>query len=354
MRMNIAGMVLVGCLIVGACGSGKKGATVLSGSTAPTPTSANVTTVSPTTGPATTVALSTATTTSPPTTTALTTTTAAPTTTTTIAIPKAMPDLVGQQLTDAKAQLTRYNVRISERQQIAAQPEGTIISQDPTAGAPFSQTVTLTFSVKPPTVPEVVGLTFGDAKSRLELQGFKVTESAVINETKADGLVLSQNPPAGTANAAEVALSVAHRPVVVFLSQLQAVAADAANTSGEAIKGNAKTYNRSVRFSTYSPSASISFDLSRGFRLLTGDLVFDDRSAATLQAKLELFGDGRLLGEYEIELGKMVPVSVDVTGVLRLVLVVTQLNGRTDGHVYLADPKLLGIQDEVPTTTVKK
>lgn len=339
-------VVAVSVAILVGCGGGATPKVLDANVTAP-PTVA--TTVPPTA--ATTVA---ATTITPATTTTVvtTTTTAAPTTTT-LFVPKTMPDLVGQQLSAGRAQLEKYNARITERKEIATQPAGTVIKQEPAAGAAFAINVVLTVSVVPPAVPTVIGLTVGDAKVQLEGLGFKVIELSAIDEQKADGLVVAQQPVAGTPNAGEVTVSVARRPEIRFLSQFSPVTADRAETGGEARKGNAQVFNRWIAFDARYPSTSISFDLSRGYRSLKAMLAFDDKSSDRSKAKVEFFGDGRLLGEAEATFGETLPVDLDVTGVLRLRIEVTRLGGG-DSTLYLADPRLLGVAGEVPTTTVKK
>ena len=150
-----------------------------------------------------------------------------------------------------------------------------------------------------------------------------------------DGLVLRQQPPAGTPNAGEVVVDVARRPEVRFLSQFKPIDGYASNIGSEARKGNARVYNRWIVFDQDYATTRISFDLSRGYRSLKADLVFDDSADAGARSKVEFFGDDRLLGESEATFGATFPLDLDVTGVLRLRIEVTSLAGGRDSNLYI-------------------
>ena len=145
-----------------------------------------------------------------------------------------------------------------------------------------------------------MGLTVGDAKTQLEGLGFKVKESSVIDETRADGLVVEQQPAAGTPNAGEVTGTSRERPEIRFLSQFTPVTRSGAGTGGEARKGNAQVYNRWIEFDQSYGSTYISFDLSRGYRSLTRSRPYSTTTQMIRRKQRSRFLETeRLLGEAE-------------------------------------------------------
>jgi beta-lactam-binding protein with PASTA domain len=114
----------------------------------------------------------------------------------------AVPDVVGLQEDEATTLLSDKDLVSVTKQQSSDQSEGTVIAQDPPSGArvPKGGRVTITVSKGPETVavPDVVGLTQGDAQGELEQAGFKVQvrQRAVPDEAD-DGLVVDQRPGHG-------------------------------------------------------------------------------------------------------------------------------------------------------------
>lgn len=261
-----------------------------------------------------------------------------------------MPDLTGVQLEDAKADLAQYNVRIIEKSKISSEPVGTIIEQNPVAGADFAQTITLIVSTAPPVVPDVTGQTFGKAEEALEKLGFTVIESPVFDQTLADGLVTAQDPAAGTSNAAEVTLSVVRRPVVAFLADMEPVSREATDSYIPGVqKSNGKSYSHGLLIDPWTAGATVEYDFSRQYRRMTGELGLDDKSDSSALGKVEIYGDGRLLTTTDVPFGTTIPVDVDVTDVLRLKINVSVLDGK--GAVVFGDFQAQGLQSEVSSTT---
>jgi len=320
---RIALVVLPTALLLGACGSGGTATTADS----PAATASGATTT-PTSSGSPTSRSTTATSSSSP-------------------VPKVMPDYTGRQLTDVQAALAEYNVQIKTVNRIDARPAGTVIDQDPVAGAPFAQVVTLTVSTAPATVPDVTGKTFREAEETLTKAGFTVTENPIFDQQKADGLVTGQNPPAGTANTAEVTLDVVRRPVVTYLADMQPVAVDRMNypTTGTT-KANGKSYSHGLLMT---PPASgigtVEYDFSRQYRKLSGELGLDDKSDSAAIGKVEIYGDGRQLLAQDVPFGTTTPVDLDVTNVLRIKITVASVDGKSS--IVFGDFAAQGLQSEV-------
>ncbi len=115
----------------------------------------------------------------------------------------AVPSVVGLPEAEATAQLQAAGFTVTPQQ--AADPnvaEGLVVSQNPAGGeAEQGSAVTIVVSTGPgeADIPNVVGLSEADARTRLENAGFEVTTQTAPDEAIAVGDVISQNPSGGTA-----------------------------------------------------------------------------------------------------------------------------------------------------------
>jgi beta-lactam-binding protein with PASTA domain len=113
------------------------------------------------------------------------------------------PDLTGMRSAAATAVLERESLTARKRRAATRNvPKGQIYRQDPVAGATVTRGDTVTFWVSsgPPmaTVPDVVGLSSGDASARLEAEGFVATVDLVAGWGTFPGDVVEQDPVAGS------------------------------------------------------------------------------------------------------------------------------------------------------------
>jgi beta-lactam-binding protein with PASTA domain len=117
-----------------------------------------------------------------------------------------LPDVTGESLSQAKADLhsAGFDNVTTTTSQTSSSPSGTVLSQSPAGGTPAvpnSTTVSLVVARAIPTstVPSVQGQSAGSATSQLQSAGFTVVERTrtVTNKSK-NGVVLSQSPGGGT------------------------------------------------------------------------------------------------------------------------------------------------------------
>jgi hypothetical protein len=256
-----------------------------------------------------------------------------------------MPNLVGQSVDEARAELIPYNVRITTENRIDASPAGMVIDQDPPGGAPFSTDVALVVSVKPPDVPNVVGETVATAREVLGELGFQIEEEEVLDEQVVDGLVLGQDPPEGTTNVGLVSIQVARRPVVVFLTDLEAV--NSSRVQKGTFDANGVTYDKALNLA--GPDGFVEFNLSRAYRRLLLVVGVRDDSDATAVIRFNVFADGRLLKTQDLRLGEPVDLDLDVADALRLRIDTATLAGESYNIDFvLGNPRLYGLEGEVP------
>jgi beta-lactam-binding protein with PASTA domain len=128
-----------------------------------------------------------------------------------------VPDVVGKQLTDAVATLTRAGLVAKSVGVSSDKPSGTVTAQDPRAGTSLVEgaTVRINYSTGPKqvAVPPVVGLDYSTALQQLQAAGFAVGRTDVESDQPA-GIVVSQ-VPTGSSTATKgstVNLSVSNGP----------------------------------------------------------------------------------------------------------------------------------------------
>jgi serine/threonine-protein kinase len=115
-----------------------------------------------------------------------------------------VPDVVGQDREDARAQLEQAGFVVDVTEQESADDDpGTVLSQDPAAGTELTQgrTVGITVAKEPENaaVPNVVGQGVDEAVNLLSDAGFvpnQVTQT--VTDRSQDGRVIAQNPVGGT------------------------------------------------------------------------------------------------------------------------------------------------------------
>ncbi|MFA0842021.1 Stk1 family PASTA domain-containing Ser/Thr kinase [Streptomyces rochei] len=139
----------------------------------------------------------------------------------------AVPNLVGQTQDDAEKLLTNSDLELGTVQQKPCedQKKGNICDQDPKQGTEVEKqsTVNLVVSTGAPKVeiPDVEGLTFGEAESALKDKGFEV-EKQTEESTETPDTVLSQDPRGGASRekGTTVTLTVAKEKAQVTVPDL--------------------------------------------------------------------------------------------------------------------------------------
>jgi eukaryotic-like serine/threonine-protein kinase len=114
----------------------------------------------------------------------------------------AVPTVIGLSRDSAEAQISDVGLVPAVQESESEEPEGEVISQDPSAGSELrlGSTVTITVStgVEQVVVPDVVGIGAGDAERQLRAEGLvPVRREMEVAEPSQDGQVIDQRPAAG-------------------------------------------------------------------------------------------------------------------------------------------------------------
>ena len=114
----------------------------------------------------------------------------------------AVPAVIGLSRDSAEAQISGAGLVPAVQEAESEEPEGEVISQDPSAGSELrvGSTVTITVStgIEQVVVPDVVGIGAGDAERQLRAESLvPVRREQEVAEPDEDGRVIDQRPAAG-------------------------------------------------------------------------------------------------------------------------------------------------------------
>jgi eukaryotic-like serine/threonine-protein kinase len=114
----------------------------------------------------------------------------------------AVPAVIGLSSDSAEAQISDAGLVPAVQEAESEEPEGEVISQDPSAGTELrlGSTVTITVStgIEQVVVPDVVGIGAGDAAGQLRAEGLvPVRREMEVADPSQDGQVIDQRPGAG-------------------------------------------------------------------------------------------------------------------------------------------------------------
>ena len=129
-----------------------------------------------------------------------------------------IPSVVGQSRDQAVSQLTAAGLKPNVVRVNSLEPVDTVLATDPKGGTEVivgtSVRVNVSQGPKPIVVPNVIGMPFESAESTLQGAGFAVSRTNVQDSDQPEGVVVGQNPAAGTqqSKGAVITLQVSEGP----------------------------------------------------------------------------------------------------------------------------------------------
>ncbi len=282
-----------------------------------------------------------------------------------------MPELVGMTESEAREHLAAKgldDVQIVDQQEIGT--AGEVLRQQPKAGNDAAGTVTLTVRTEVPLLPDYAGRQERDAVAELEQWGVQVIINEKVDETRPEGEVLGSVPAAESKIGQQVELTVAARPVTLYLSDDDAPLIDiflgeqysrwsdsaVANRDRPSVSVDGTMYSKSVwiqydwredldervgqPLDSVVPS-QMDFDLSRDWSIFRATAGVGDSSQSPVRAIFRIIVDGQTLDEHTIALGTPVDLDIPVENALRLRLEVEPLIAGRGVYVW-GDARLVG------------
>jgi hypothetical protein len=211
----------------------------------------------------------------------------------------------------------------------------------------------VTTTAKPSVMPQVVGKKLADAQDALP--GIQPTIVDKIDATAGDGTVIEQDPAAGAAIGDTVKLTVARQAQLVYLDSMQAQTGDWSNRVQNAnIAGKNYLHSLGNEVRSETSTQGVEYNIAKGFRRFTATAGIDDNASdSSLKMQLEIFADGRQIFNKPVTYGTPTPIDLDVSGVLRLRIQYEGVSGRDccySSYLVLGTAELLGLPGEVPTS----
>jgi eukaryotic-like serine/threonine-protein kinase len=114
-----------------------------------------------------------------------------------------VPNAVGLTEASGRDRLVAAGFKVTEARVFSDQPPGKIVAQSPTAGSKAGKGSAVRINVSKGTatvvVPDVVGMTTGQAETQLAKAGLKPVIQLRVPSAQPPGTVVAQNPPGGQA-----------------------------------------------------------------------------------------------------------------------------------------------------------
>jgi PASTA domain len=260
-----------------------------------------------------------------------------------------MPDVRGLSPDDAQQVLADAGIDVATvtvTKRPAAGPSGIVIAQVPAFGAPSPATVSLMVSA-PATVPTAVGQGAADVIKKLTDLGAQVQRVDVFVPDATVGMVTAISPAAGAALPAVVTLTVTAAPAVVNLATLS-ISGDCDETGSATMGG--KTWTKAVSCDSSSSGDSATWSVNNVAGEVTGTVGISDSESSGSSATVQILGDGRVLGSYNLTSGTPVEFTLKTPGVTTLTVVCSSPSG-TSPAIIVGDFSALGSSAGIKTLT---
>ncbi|MDQ1509663.1 MAG: hypothetical protein QOG50_1507 [Actinomycetota bacterium] len=247
--------------------------------------------------------------------------------------PIVMPSVFTFKVTEAVSSLAREGVDPKQimvnrvpRENVGP---GTVIDQDPQAGMNVEDFVRLTVSRAPDKVPNFVGKDINTARATLSTLDVTLTVDNALAVSVSDGIVMQQSPAAGAPFAKAIRLTVARKPILINLGDLNLIGSTpmkSAATIGATAFPNSLIWDVSV--CPGAPTVTASYALGGHYRKLfaTAGLSSGTQDPAD-RVHLDVTVDGEAVMSRSLDLQTPVPIDIDLTGRKRLVLTFTPVGG---------------------------
>lgn len=191
-------------------------------------------------------------------------------------------------------------------------------------------------------MPDVLNTTVADASAELATMGIEPKLTWKLDTSVPDGTVIEQTPESGRDIYETVELTVARREQTVWLADQAPVSGD---PGMEPVNVNGKNYVHTlVKTFSWCSSEAWEYDLGRSYSTLKGTVGLTDDSDSASRVAVEIYRDGIRLFDNTVSLGDPAKFDVDITGGLRLKLVMTPRNcGDSSTRLAWVNARLTGI-----------
>lgn len=265
---------------------------------------------------------------------------------TTDAEPILVPDMIGMTDTEARAALSSLGLddpTITKKESLA--DPGTVLDQVPLPGKTAGGSIDLVVAERIAPMPDFVGEPIAVPRSWASDRGIEMRTETRLTQEAAEGTVLEQVPAAGAEVGKEILVVTAETPITLDLVSLGST--DYESASPGDLEMNGTLYLNAYKFEIssyrdYTSTGYLDFNLSRDWQTLELTLGIDDNDGASSSALVEFSIDGQVALSTTVAFGSTIPVSLDVTNVLRLRVSVKALSSTDYFNLGLGNAQLVG------------
>lgn len=233
----------------------------------------------------------------------------------------AMPSLTGLSETDAREALFQFGLTaesVTVKLVPAAGQEGLVIGQDPIAGTTNPEAVTIEVS-KAADVPALTGKSEAEAREVLADLGAQVTvEERYDPSNPAEGTVLETTPAAGEPLIDEVTVVVSTPPSSVFATQIEPIDSGC-GTYEASVDGRHLDEALVCSVSAGSEDPTIQeWVINRDITAMTFSLGQDDAGTTGFRLTARVYADDTLIKEGAVDFGSTTAFDVPINQAIRL------------------------------------
>jgi hypothetical protein len=256
------------------------------------------------------------------------------------------PDVRGLTEADARqvfADAGLAGIPLRTREQPSVAPAGTVVAQEPAAGAPVGAEVVLAVAT-PAVVPDVVGADVRAAVRDVQAMGATVEVRRVYRPGEPIDSVLAVDPAAGAPAPSHVVLTVAAPAATAYLADLPALTTVC---DGAAVTLAAVRYDHALRCPAGDRSVEVTYLLNRRAQRLDAVVGQPDADGGGRVVQFAVIADGTVVASGRLGAGEVRTVGLDTSRVLRLTIRVKAESGAAGGSFAFGDGRVTAGPDDI-------
>lgn len=218
----------------------------------------------------------------------------------------------------------------------AAGPPGVVVTSDPPAGLPMVDTVTLGVSVAT-NVPDVVGQPLRDARVALGDLGARVSVTSTYVEGQAEGTVVSTEPTAGAPLGLDITVVVASPASSAFLADIDPVEGSCSvgeyGSNGTTYPSSLACQPSrlpSAGSTTPQQPRAVVYLVDRKVSRLQASVGHDDRGTPGFVLRVVVKVDDVVAADISVGYGETKPLDVSAPNALRITIETSTVSGPED------------------------
>lgn len=239
-----------------------------------------------------------------------------------------MPNLFGldeESVTLVLADHDLGDVTISRRRTPSPGEAGLVLEQNPAPGTPADKVTAIELVVSEPMqTPDYRGKKVDDVLAELDKLGVSVIIKKTVTGSDDPGTVLGSTPEAGQMMPIEVELQIADpgQSIFVYNTNTHQLNSSHCSLSGSYTKAGGQKMEMYAACESGRDETQLNLTPGRKVALLSFDAAISDNSRGN-NSHITILGDGKVLHEFDLARGQIIPVTLRIPDVFDLNIKVT-------------------------------